>query len=225
VTQRAVDARIVNGGSDGITKPALSPTKRCPGADAVNAMIPPMKTPPPPKGVPKSDKRIYITQLAQIVDREVGTIRKWQREGRLPKRLFPKRGYRKWRCWTREQVFGRNGIVKWMAKNDVRPGNIVTPPEREAEHVEHLRRPKKLTGHHVNSVKRMVANGKNADQIIKKIYPRTTYARPENLEAALRRYFTRMDWDFPPASEHTKSEQRKQRTRRETRAQLERAAA
>ena len=43
--------------------------------------------------------RVYIDELAKIVDREMGTIRKWERTV-LPKRLHSKRGYRGWRYWT-----------------------------------------------------------------------------------------------------------------------------
>src|SRR4051812_37306601 len=91
--------------------------------------------------------RVYIDELRPIIDREMGTIRKWERTI-LPKRLHSKRGYRGWRFWTDNQVWGKNGIIEWMAKNDMRPGKLMVGPEREAEHVRNLRTPKYLDGHH-----------------------------------------------------------------------------
>ena len=31
---------------------------------------------------------------------------------------------------------GKDGILDWMEKNDMRPGNLVTPPEKEAQHLQ-----------------------------------------------------------------------------------------
>ena len=142
--------------------------------------------------------RVYIDELAIIVDRELGTIRKWERLV-LPKRLHSKRGYRGWRYWTDEQIWGKNGIVEWMDKNDMRPGNLVTPPEKEAQHVRSLRKPKYLDGYHIRSAKYFADQGRSREWIVKKLYPRTRYARPENLEAALEKYFKQEGWYFPPS--------------------------
>jgi hypothetical protein len=142
--------------------------------------------------------RVYIDELAKIVDREMGTIRKWERTV-LPKRLHSKRGYRGWRYWTDKQVWGEKGIINWMAENDMRPGNLVSDPSKEAQHVRNLRKPKYLDGYHIRSARRFADQGKSRDEIIRKLYPRTRYARPENLEAALVKLFAQEGWYFPPS--------------------------
>lgn len=149
--------------------------------------------------VPREEGLVYIDELARVVNREMGTIRKWEREGRLPKRLLPKRGTRNWRCWTHNQVYGKNGVIEWMRKNDMRPGNTVTDPSKEDEHVAHLRKPKYLTGHQIRGVRDMVAAGRTRRQIINRLYKKTRYSSPENLEKVLERYFKAQGWDFPPA--------------------------
>lgn len=143
--------------------------------------------------------RVYIDELAKIVDREMGTIRKWERTT-LPKRLHSKRGYRGWRYWTDAQVWGDRGIVAWMKENDVRPGNLVSDPSKEAQHVRNLRKPKFLDGYHIRSARRFADQGKTRDEIIRKLYPRTRYARPENLERALVKLFAQEGWYFPPST-------------------------
>jgi hypothetical protein len=148
---------------------------------------------------PREDGRVYIDELAKLVNREMGTIRKWERLGDLPKRLHSKRGYRGWRYWTDKQVYGKDGILVWMDKNDMRPGNLVTPPEHEAEHVRNLRKPKYLDGYHIRSAKHFADQGRSREWIIKKLFPRTRYARPENLEAALVKVFEQEGWEFPPS--------------------------
>ena len=117
----------------------------------------------------------------------------------LPKRLHSKRGYRGWRYWTDEQVYGKNGIIVWMEKNDMRPGNLVTDRRMEAQHVANLRKPKYLDGYHIRSAKHFADKGKSREWIIKKLFPRTRYARPENLEAALEKVFAQEGWYFPPS--------------------------
>lgn len=147
---------------------------------------------------PREEGRIYIDELRHVINREMGTVRKWEREN-LPKRLHSKRGYRGWRYWTDEQIFGKNGIIVWMEKNDMRPGNLVTDPSMEAQHIENLRRPKYLDGYHLRSAKHFADKGKSREWIVKKLYPRTRYARPENLEAALEKVFAQEGWYFPPS--------------------------
>ena len=140
---------------------------------------------------------VYIDELAEIINREQGTIRKWERE-RLPKRLHPKRGFRNWRYWTDAQVWGPSGIFAWMERNDMRPGNLVTDPDKADEHVRNLRRPKYLNGYHIRSARTFVEQGKSRAWIVETIWPRTKYARPENLEAALVKLFAANGWYFPP---------------------------
>lgn len=150
-----------------------------------------------PLMAPAADERIYIDSLCKIVDRKVNTIRKWERLGMLPRHLMPKRGKRNWRYWTHEQVYGKRGIIEWMERENMRPGNLMTHPDKEAEHVEKLRRPKYLTATHIYSARRMADNGRTAAHIVKKILPRTKYVKPEGLEAALRRMAEVEGWKFP----------------------------
>jgi len=149
--------------------------------------------------VGRESGRVYIDELAKILDRGMGTIRKWERETLLPKRLHSKRGYRGWRYWTDAQVWGQKGIIKWMADNNMRPGWLVTPPEKEAEHVRALRKPKYLDGYHIRSARTFAEQGRSREWIVRKLFPRTRYARPENLEAALEKYFEQEGWYFPPS--------------------------
>jgi DNA-binding transcriptional MerR regulator len=147
---------------------------------------------------------IYISQLAKIVNREIGTIRKWEREGKLPKHLLPRRGERGWRCWTHAQVYGERGIIKWMKKHDMRPGREFSDPANADDHVRHLRRPKYLNKHLILLARNMVKNKETATAIAEELYPHTRYASSENLEEALRRYFTRQGWVFPRRDRPTK---------------------
>jgi hypothetical protein len=146
----------------------------------------------------REDGRVYIDELSRVVDREMGTIRKWERTV-LPSHLLSKRGHRGWRYWTDKQVWGARGIVVWMEKNDMRPGNLVTPPDKETQHVHNLRKPKYLDGYHIRSARYFAEQGRSREWIIKKMYPRTRYARPENLEAALVKLFEQEGWYFPPS--------------------------
>jgi DNA-binding transcriptional MerR regulator len=73
-----------------------------------------------------TDQLISITELGEIVTRKINTIRKWEREGRLPKHLIPRRGDNGRRFWTHEQVYGQRGIIKWMERNDMRPGKYIS---------------------------------------------------------------------------------------------------
>jgi hypothetical protein len=142
--------------------------------------------------------RVYIDELRPIIDREMGTIRKWERTI-LPKRLHSKRGHRGWRFWTDNQIWGKNGIIEWMEKNDMRPGKLMVPPEKTSEHIHNLRKPKYLDGHHIRSARHFADIGKSRQFIIQKLFPRTRYARPENLEAALEKLFDQEGWYFPPS--------------------------
>ena len=148
---------------------------------------------------PREEGRVYIDELHILLDREMNTIRKWERLGVLPKRLHSKRGYRGWRFWTDNQVYGENGIIAWMDKNDMRPGNLVTPPEKEAQHLRALRKPKYLDGYHLRSARYFAEQGRSREWIVRKLFPRTRYSRPENLEAALEKVAKAEGWEFPPS--------------------------
>jgi hypothetical protein len=141
---------------------------------------------------------VYIDELAAIINRKQGTIRKWGLTGTLPKHLLPHRGSRNWRYWKDSQVWGPRGIIAWMERNDMRPGNLVTDPSKEAEHLENLRRPKYLNGYHLRSARTFVEQGRSRAWIVETLWPRTKYARPENLEAALVKVFEAEGWEFPP---------------------------
>jgi hypothetical protein len=155
--------------------------------------------------MPKEEERIYIDELAKIVNRKVGTIRKWESDGWLPRHLLPKRGKRTMRYWTHQQVYGKRGLIAWMERNDMRPGNMLTDPSVEDEHVEHLRRPKFLDGNKIRGVHMMIDNGRSREYIVESLFPRTRYSRPENLESALVRYFAEQGWYFPPAKRKRKT--------------------
>lgn len=132
-------------------------------------------------------KHIYIYELGRIVDRQPATIRKWENDGKLPKHLLPKRGKKNHRYWTHGQVFGPRGIIAWMKKHDMRPGNQLTAPEKEKEHLINLRRPKYINGTEIIAIKEMALNGKSLDQIVKRVYKRTKYTTPEACEEAIKR--------------------------------------
>lgn len=144
---------------------------------------------------------IFIGELCRIVNRKRNTIYKWEHEGRLPKRLHAKRSDRNWRYWTREQVYGRNGIIAWMKANDIRPGSFITDPGKEAQHITSLRRPKFITKHHVNRVLGYIERGWGAKKIAQKILPDTRYKRWQNVDRALRSYFKAEGWPYPHEDE------------------------
>lgn len=145
-----------------------------------------------------SDRIIYINELCEIVNRKRNTIYKWEHSGRLPKRLLPKRGKKGWRCWTYEQVYGKNGIIAWMKANDIRPGNFITDPAKEAQHIASLRRPKYLTKRQIEKVKVWIEKGWHAKKIAQKLLPDTDYKRWQNVDRALRTYFEEIGWYYPP---------------------------
>lgn len=88
-------------------------------------------------------KKIYISDLAEIVNRKPTTIRHWERMGLLPKHLLSERGMRGWRYWSPEQV---EGIKQWMKDEDMRPGKGLPhykPNEEELKrHLEGQRKPR-----------------------------------------------------------------------------------
>lgn len=89
------------------------------------------------------EERIYIRQAAQLLNRKMGTLRKWEQHKVLPKKLMPKRGERGWRYWTPDQI---KEIREWIRETDRRPGKGLphyNPTERELERVfEKLRKPR-----------------------------------------------------------------------------------
>jgi hypothetical protein len=66
--------------------------------------------------MPERDEgRIYIGELAEIINRKPNTIRGWERTRRLPKKLCSHRSDEgaAWRYWTPEQV---EEIKEWVAQ-------------------------------------------------------------------------------------------------------------
>jgi len=142
--------------------------------------------------------RLYIGELAYIVHRTIGCIRRWEAD--LPEKLLPKRNHNGWRYWTDRQVFGKNGIIAWMKKNDMRPGNNVSDPKNERTHIDNLHTPKLLKKNDLRDVEQMIREGCSRTEIIIMMYPRTTYTKIEGLEAALVKHYKYHDKYFPPKS-------------------------
>lgn len=65
------------------------------------------------------EERIYIREAADMLDRRIGTLRKWESTRVLPRHLRPQRGKRGWRWWTKEQI---EAIKVWIEETDRRPG-------------------------------------------------------------------------------------------------------
>src|SRR3954452_19897261 len=130
-----------------------------------------------------------------MIDRRPNTIHVWELQGVLPKNLLPKRGKRGWRIWTPEQAAG---IVKWMKDTDRRAGNNLADPAHEKLHLDKMRVPRFLTKTHIDTALDMIEKGKPAKQIALKIHPKTRYKRWQNVDKALRTYFAKMGWPYPP---------------------------
>lgn len=152
---------------------------------------------PPKKKAPEPKPDIRIGQLGKIVNREINTIRKWERQGKLPKNLIPKRDEKGHRYWTHAQVHGKNGIIAWMKKLDLRPGKSFAPPESTNRHLRHLRRPRHMRPEMVELIKVMIKDDCSVDEIVDEYYPYTGYASKENFEHALRGHFRKQGWYFP----------------------------
>lgn len=93
-----------------------------------------------------AEERIYIREAAEILNRRMDTLRKWDRLY-LPVKLRSHRedNGRRWRYWTPAQL---KGIIKWMEDTDRRPGKGLPhwkPSEEEVDElIEKLRKPRKV---------------------------------------------------------------------------------
>lgn len=91
-------------------------------------------------------QRIYIREAAELLNRRMATLRKWEQLGVLPEDLVPHRGTRGWRYWTPEQI---NGIRQWIRETDRRPGKGLphyNPTEKELDKaIEAMRTPRSKT--------------------------------------------------------------------------------
>jgi hypothetical protein len=67
----------------------------------------------------ESVERIYIRDAAELLNRRMATLRKWEHLGVLPEHLMPHRGHRGWRYWTPSQI---QGLREWLRDTDRRPG-------------------------------------------------------------------------------------------------------
>lgn len=152
------------------------------------------------------ENRILIKDLAVIVNREIGTIRGWERDGRLPKKLRPKRNDRGWRYWTPKQV---EEIKKWMERNDMRPGNALAKPENEERHLDNLRFPKFMTKGIVRRAHTLSKKGKTQIQIADELFDITDYTTKESFLKALGKAFKKRGWPIPPYSEEEKARRKK----------------
>lgn len=90
-------------------------------------------------------EHIYIREAADLLNRKMATLRKWQQLGVLPEHLLPHRGHRGWRYWTPDQI---EGIRKWIRETDRRPGKglpYYNPTEAKLnEAIEAMRKPRKF---------------------------------------------------------------------------------
>jgi len=152
-----------------------------------------------PRARAKTAELLPMQEVAALCNRKADTLRKWEREGRLPKRLLPRRGENGRRHWTYNQVHGENGLLEWMEKMDMRPGPQLTDPSKQAEHIANLRRPKLLDGHHIMQARNMAEEGKSLEAILKKIFPKTRYATTGGLARALRSVAKADGWELPEA--------------------------
>lgn len=57
-------------------------------------------------------RRIYIREAAELLDRRMGTLRKLESTGEMPKSLRPHRGERGWRYWDEDQI---RALARWFS--------------------------------------------------------------------------------------------------------------
>lgn len=152
------------------------------------------------------ENRILIIELGEIVNRQIGTIRGWERDKKLPKKLLPKRDDRNRRYWTPAQV---EGIKKWMKTHDMRPGNALSDPESEARHIENLRGPKLMTKRTLRRAFTLAKAGKTQLEIADELYDSTDYKDKEAFLKALLGVFKKRGVQIPPYSEDEKERRKK----------------
>lgn len=89
-------------------------------------------------------EKLYISDVAETLNRKPATIRDWERRKILPENLRSLRAERGWRYWTPEQV---DKLKQWMLDSDMRPGKGLphykpTAAQIDA-HIEGQRKPRK----------------------------------------------------------------------------------
>ena len=94
----------------------------------------------------EQEERVYIREAAAILNRRMGTLRKWENQGALPKHLLPQRGHRGWRYWTPAQIAG---MRKWIRETQRYSGTALpnyNPTEKDLDRaIKKLRQRKKRT--------------------------------------------------------------------------------
>lgn len=90
-------------------------------------------------------RRVYMRELARLLDRSSHTIRGWERDGLLPRGLRPHRDEKDWRYWTPQQA---ERLQSWLTGNGMAPGKglrgFSPSPERVQEMLGNLRQPRAL---------------------------------------------------------------------------------
>lgn len=92
-----------------------------------------MEIEPEPYTLDGDYDHVYIREAADLVNRRMSTLRKWEQQGVLPKRLRSHRGYRGWRYWTRDQI---EEIKEWLRETDRYSGNALphyNPTEKQLD--------------------------------------------------------------------------------------------
>jgi hypothetical protein len=99
------------------------------------------------QGADDNVTRIYIREAAELLNRRMATLRKWEQLNLLPPHLMPHRGHRGWRYWTEDQI---EGIRQWLRETDRRPGKGLphyNPTEQQLDKaIAAMRRPRRRPG-------------------------------------------------------------------------------
>ena len=99
---------------------------------------------PRPRPQPSLPQHIFIREAARLLNRRMGTLRRWDAEDILPEHLRPHRGHggSKWRFWTPDQI---EGIREWVRDTNRHSGNGLknyNPTEKDLEKaINKMRRP------------------------------------------------------------------------------------
>jgi hypothetical protein len=84
---------------------------------------------------PSGEKRVFMRDLAVLLDRSSHTIRGWERDGLLPVDLVPHRNEKGWRYWTEPQA---RKIKAWMLKQGMQPGKGLSGFEPSEDQVREM---------------------------------------------------------------------------------------